>query len=185
MGKFKLFLISAALTTCVSVAVMYIQSRPRPQIVPIKISESDSVYLTPQLSLFDVSSIKAAGINTIVDMRPDNEAKDQPNHEQMEQAASLSNIGFKYLPVPHESIPLETVDALGEFLTSAKKPVVLYCRTGRRAVRTYALVQASQPDGPNAEAILTMVKNTGFTAEDLRNHITIRIASRTPSEAKP
>ena len=95
-------------------------------------------------------------------------------------------LDFSYIPVPHESIPPATVNELRDVLLSSQKPAVLYCRTGRRAVRTFALFEASRQGGPSADTILAMVKHAGFSAEDLRPEIVSRIAARTAaSEAKP
>lgn len=83
--------------------------------------------------------------------------------------------------MPHESIPDGAVDALGEALSQEARPAVLYCRTGRRAVRLYALEEASRVDGPNTEAILQMVRAAGFSADDLQDTIEQRLAHRRPA----
>lgn len=178
MSKKKLFTLSTAFATCVTLVVLYIH-RPGPRPVPVLVSESASIYVSPQISLRDVGYIARYGIRTIVDMRPDGEAPDEPSHLQMEQIAKAQGFDFSYLPVPHESIPPATVHALREVLSSSQKPVVLYCRTGRRAVRTFALFEASRKDGPGTDAILAMVKDAGFSAEDLRPEIVSRIERRT------
>lgn len=165
--------------------VLYI-GRPRPKAVPVLVSEAGSVYVSAQISLRDIGFLPRYGIHTIIDMRPDGEAPDEPNHFEMEQFAKAEGIDFSYIPVPHESIPPATVKELGEVLSASQKPVVLYCRTGRRAIRTFALREASRHDGPSADAILAMVKHAGFFAEDLRPEIVSRVAARTAaSETRP
>jgi len=152
----------------------------------VLVSEAGSVYVSSQISLRDIGYLPQYGIHTIIDMRPDGEAPDEPSHFDMERFAKAEGIDFSYIPVPHESIPPATVKELGEVLSASKKPVVLYCRTGRRAVRTFALCEASRHGGPSVDTILGMVKNAGFFAEDLRPEIVSRIAARTAaSEAKP
>jgi uncharacterized protein (TIGR01244 family) len=186
MSNFKLFAASTTLATCVTMAMLYVQRPgPRPALVPVSESESGTVYVSSQISLRDVAYMRRYGMRMIVDMRPDGEASDEPSHLQMEQIAKSEGLDFSYIPVPHESIPGTTVHALGDVLLSAQKPVVLYCRTGRRAVRTFALFEASRDGGPSAEAILAMVKHTGFSAEDLRPEIAGRVSARTAvSETK-
>jgi len=185
MSKKKLFALSTATTTCVMLLLLYIE-RPAPRAVPILVSEADSVYVSPQIPLRYVSDMRQYGIHTIIDMRPDGEAPDEPSHSEMERIAKTEGFDFSYIPVPHESIPRATVKELGEVLLASQRPVVLYCRTGRRAVRTFALSEASRHDGPSVDTILQMVKHAGFFAEDLRPEIVSRIAARTAaSEAKP
>ncbi len=182
MSKLKLFALSTAVTTCVMSAVLYVQ---RPGSRPVLLGESGDVYVSSQISLRDVYSMRQRGTSTIVDMRPDGEASDEPSHLQIEDTAKAAGMALSYIPVPHESIPPETVKQLGEVLASCQKPVVLYCRTGRRAARTFALSEASRAGGPGADAILAMVRDAGFSAEDLRPEIVGRIAARTAaSEAK-
>ena len=184
MSKKKFFALSTTLATCATLVVLYIH-RPGPRPVLVPVSEGGSVYVSSQIVLRDVSYMARHGMRTIIDLRPDGEALDEPSHLQMEQIAKAQGLDFSYIPVPHESIPPTTVNALRDVLVSAQKPVVLYCRTGRRAVRTFALFEASRHDGPGADAILAMVKDAGFSAQDLRPEIVSRIAARTAvSEAK-
>ena len=159
-------------------AVLYTHRPPsRPE--PLRLGDGDLVYVSAQIQPGDVAFMRRYGMQTIVDLRPDGEAPDEPTHSQIEQAAKASDLDFAYIPVPHESIPPAAVSALGDVLSSGRKPVVLYCRTGRRAVRTFALFEASRQSGPSAEAILGMVKSAGFSADDMRAEIVSRIAART------
>jgi len=184
MSKKILFVLSTAVTTCVMSTVLYV-NRPGPRVLPNLLSEGAKVYASPQISLHDVARMRSFGIQTIVDMRPDGEASDEPAHLQMEQTAEAYGLSFAYIPVPHESIPPATVKSLSDVLLACQKPVLLYCRTGRRAVRTFALFEASRPGGPGDDTILKMVSDAGFTADDLRPEIETRIAARTTaSEAK-
>ena len=85
---------------------------------------------------------------------------------------------FYYIPVPHESIPEAAVIALQQAQQEAEGSMLIYCRTGRRAVRLFALTEAARNGGPGIEAILDMVKNAGFSAEDLREAMEQKIAVR-------
>jgi uncharacterized protein (TIGR01244 family) len=185
MSHKKLIALSTALAICAMSVVLYIH-RPGPRPVLVPAGESGDVYVSSQISLRNVGCMARRGMRTIIDMRPDGEAPDEPSHLEMEQLAKAQGLDFSYIPVPHESIPPATVNALGDVLSSSRKPAVLYCRTGRRAVRTFALFEASRPGGAGADAILAIVKDAGFSAEDLRPEIVSRIAARTAvSEAKP
>jgi uncharacterized protein (TIGR01244 family) len=186
MSNKKLFALVTTLAACVTSLAFYLQRPgPRPVVVQVSAAESGNLYVSSQISLRDFAYLRQYAIRAIVDMRPDGEASDEPSHLEMEQAAKAQGIDFSYIPVPHESIPAATVKELGDVLSSSQKPAVLYCRTGRRAVRTFALLEASRHDGPSAEAILVMVKSAGFSAVDLQPEITSRIAARTPApEAK-
>jgi len=176
MTKTSLFLLSF-LVSAVGVSAKFYYDRPSGRIVPI----AHGVYLTSQLEPRDVRLLRRNFICTIVDLRPDGEAANQPTSAQMETAAQNSGMNFHYIPVPHESIPDSAVDALQEVLSHVKNGnTVLYCRTGRRAVRTYALAEASRPNGGTADEIAEIVAGAGFSADDLKDQITERISRRNP-----
>jgi uncharacterized protein (TIGR01244 family) len=188
MTKWKLFFLSAALTSGVASVHFYLDrprqsSRRAPASAPELKQISDKLYLTSQLRIEDVLAVRERGIKTVVDIRPDGEAQDQTPSDRIKSASNGIGLGFYYIPVPHAGIPDGAVEALDRVLAPEAMPAVLYCRTGRRAVRLFALVQASRVDGPGLDAIMGMVRAAGFSAEDLRDEITQRLSHR--SSAPP
>ena len=136
------------------------------------------IAVTEQLHLDGLGSVQAQGFNTIIDLRPDGEAPDQPAADEVRRAASRSGLFFAYVPVPHGEIPPATVDALAQALNGTPRPVLLYCRTGRRAARTWALVEAKRRGGMEARAIERAVENAGQSASDLDDMINADVATR-------
>jgi len=136
------------------------------------------ISVSEQIGPESMSRLKESGFAAIIDLRPDGEAKDQPTSEAMSVAAKENKLTFYYVPVPHGDIPEQSVNQLAEALRSAPKPVLMYCRSGRRAARTWSLVEASRQDGMNAESILAAVSGVGQSAEDLNQNITLRISQR-------
>lgn len=187
MSNFKLFGLTFVCTITVVVGYFYLDHRRQVSQQPTLTQLTDQVFLTAQLKPGNMRSLSQRQIKTVIDMRPDGEAADQPTSEQMQRTARAMNMEFHYIPVPHESIPDEAVDSLHAVLKDNQEPMVLYCRTGRRAARLYALAEASLSGGPNADDILARVRAAGFDAEDLARDITRRIASRgkTQPGAKP
>ena len=177
MSKARLFFFSLLVTTVALTTIIYLK-RPK-HAAPRPIRIADGVFITSQLAPEDVFRFPVRGFKTIVDIRPDGEAKDQAPASAIENVSENLGMIFHYVPVPHENIPDGAVAAVSETLSHDPKPVLLYCRTGRRAVRTLALAQASQADGPSTDAILEMVKTAGFSAEDLKPNIVERVSHRT------
>lgn len=62
----------------------------------------------------------------------------------------------------------------------AGKPgkVAAYCRSGKRASRTYALALASMKDGPSQAQITQQIQAAGQNIDDLQQEIAKRIAAR-------
>ncbi len=184
MSKLKLFAFALLLTTGSLLAVIYVNRPDRPGTeAPELVQLSEDLFLTSQLKPEHIRSLMNQGIRSVIDIRPDGEAADQPSSETLALAANRRRLTFHYVPVPHGTIPEEAVDALSDALSKAPRPSVLYCRTGRRAARTFALAEASRADGLNAEEIIELVRTAGFSADDLREQIAQRISKRTTTPA--
>ena len=139
---------------------------------------SERVAVSGQLKPDQVAQLKARGFATIIDLRPDGEAPGQPAAAAMQEAARRSGMRFAYVPVPHGAIPDAAVAALDQAIAANPAPVLLYCRSGRRAARTWALVEASRPGGANPGRIIAAVKAGGQSADDLRAELAGRAALR-------
>ncbi len=171
-------------TVVVTLVGLYLNRPRKPSEVKL-VHVGEDVSITYQLNPQDIHSLWRNKVRTVVDIRPDGEEKGQPSSEEMQRAAKRANVDFFYIPVPHDSIPDEAVAQLSDVLSTRASPLtVLYCRTGRRAVRLYALAEASRNDGPAVDEILKMVRDAGFVAEDLKDEIARRISLRNVSNIK-
>ena len=118
---------------------------------------------------------------TVIDMRPDGEAPDEPGSDRMAAAASERQLQFAYVPVPHGDIPDAVIDQLSAAIAARPGPVLLYCRSGRRAARSWSLLEASRPGGLGVDQILAAVRGSGQDASDLRARIAQRVQARKPA----
>lgn len=130
-------------------------------------SLTPDVWVTDQLSVARIDGPQIRRFRTVIDLRPDGEAPDQPPAATIEQAVRRRGLDFAFVPVPHGDIPSAVVTSLGEALSKSPKPVLLYCRTGRRAARTWALSEAKRPGGLSAAEIENAVRDVGQSADDL------------------
>lgn len=138
------------------------------------------IWISEQVTMAELIDLKSQGFKSIIDLRPDGEVKDQPSSVAVERAAKENGLAFAYVPVPHGDISSAQVDALAVSLGNVDRPVLLYCRSGRRAARTWALSEASQRSGLGAEAIHAALVSAGQPAHDLAPEISARIAARQP-----
>jgi uncharacterized protein (TIGR01244 family) len=143
---------------------------------PAKLGEGISV--RNQITLASIPKIKEQGYRTLIDLRPDGEAPDQPTAAAVSAAAGAAGLKFAYVPTPHGDIPAATVDAFAQAIAAAEKPVLLYCRSGNRAARVWALAEASRPGGADAATIADTVRSAGQKVDDLTAQIATRIAQR-------
>lgn len=142
-----------------------------------------NVGVTEQLQPKSMRGVANRRFHTVIDLRPDGEAADQPSSAEMARAASAEGLKFVYIPVPHGRIPDDAVNKLQAALGNGEQNVLMYCRSGRRAARTWALVEASRAGGAGATEIMQAVREAGQSADDLRGDIEQRIARR-PQLAK-
>lgn len=155
-------------------------AHPAPPRVAIK-HLSGNVWVSEQLTPAQISVLHDRHFATVVDLRPDGEVAGQPSSAEMAQAAAHAGLAFSYNPVPHGAIPAQAVSNLQQILAFQSQPVLLYCRSGRRAARTWALVEASRPGGLDAQAIRQAVRGVGQSADDLDSDIQARVAARPTS----
>ncbi|SHH55574.1 TIGR01244 family sulfur transferase [Massilia sp. CF038] len=139
---------------------------------------TESISVSEQLTVRQLKSVRQSGYATVIDLRPDGEAVGQPDAATMRKVAAANQLAFVYVPVPHGAIPDTAVEALGQALANSPRPILLYCRSGRRAARTWSLAEASRSGGPEAAQILAAVKASGQSADDLAGAIGQRVAQR-------
>lgn len=137
-----------------------------------------NVGVRSQIAVADVAGIQGSGYRTLIDLRPDGEATDQPPSAVVAGAAGNAGMKFAYVPTPHGDIPDATVDAFAKALSEAEGPVMLYCRSGSRAARVWALAEAARSGGADQAAIEAAVVAAGHKVDDIRPRIAQRIAQR-------
>ncbi|GAB1581022.1 TIGR01244 family sulfur transferase [Phyllobacterium phragmitis] len=104
-----------------------------------QIDENFSV--TGQIAPDDIRDIVAAGYQTLICNRPDNEAPDQPAFAEIASVAEKAGIPVHYVPVVSGMLTQDDVDAMAAALENAEGPILAYCRSGARSTNIYGIVQ--------------------------------------------
>lgn len=138
----------------------------------------DAAFVTDQVSLDEIRAFADQGYRTLISLRPDGEATDQPSSATISDAARAAGLAFAYIPTPRGNIPDTAADDLAQTLAKIDRPVVMYCRSGSRAARVWALAEASRPGGPSAEEIAAAVTQAGQSVDGLNDRLNARIAAR-------
>ena len=134
--------------------------------------------ISAQIRPEQLAELKARGYTTVVAVRPDGEAGDQPSATVIEEAAKVSGVRFVYIPVPSAGISESQIGTLSTAITSDTGKVLAYCRSGNRAARLWSLAEASRSNGRSKDEILQAVKAAGQAGENLENEVANRIALR-------
>ncbi|MDE2357161.1 MAG: TIGR01244 family phosphatase [Alphaproteobacteria bacterium] len=105
---------------------------------------TDTLWVSPQISLEDVAAAKALGVALIINNRPDGEELGQPAGAQIEAAAR--NAGLSYVAIPVAGRPQAAqVEAMQAALAPGARTLA-YCRSGTRSIMTWALGRAATDD---------------------------------------
>ncbi|MEM5339769.1 bifunctional protein tyrosine phosphatase family protein/NAD(P)/FAD-dependent oxidoreductase [Paraburkholderia azotifigens] len=105
-------------------------------------SLTPDVSVSPQIAVDDVATLLTLGFRSIVCHRPDAEAPDQPNFEEIARAASAVGLKAVHQPVLPGQASDRQAAAFAALLEELPKPVLAYCRTGTRSATLWALSQA-------------------------------------------
>ncbi|WP_201314865.1 sulfur transferase domain-containing protein [Dyella sp. EPa41] len=176
-GSFFIAVLAGATAVMGWAAYQRFAHPPLPRAVPMKLL-ADGVWVSEQIGPAQLPLLQQDRFAAVVDLRPDGEVAGQPSSSDMADAAARAGLAFSYAPVPHGVIPDQAVSALQKALASQPRPLLLYCRSGRRAARTWALAEASRAGGLDAEAIKRAVLAAGQPVDDLGPDIHARIAAR-------
>lgn len=120
---------------------------------------SSQYFVSPQIEVSDVASLKAQGFDVIVNNRPDGEADDQPSSAEIQLAAEQAGLRYVYNPVDLQKLSQKEVAAQGDLIQADDK-VFAYCRTGTRSSVLWVL--ANQKDEASFVSLVAEVMKKGF-----------------------
>jgi uncharacterized protein (TIGR01244 family) len=142
---------------------------------------TEGIQISEQIGPDQLDALRRQGFRTVIDLRPDGEAPGQPSAAAMAQAARQAGLEFGYVPTPHGDVPPAVPEALARLLAESPQPVLLYCRSGARAVRAWALMEAARSGGLDAARIAQQARAVGKPVDDLQSQIEQRVAARKPN----
>ncbi|TNE42688.1 MAG: TIGR01244 family phosphatase [Alphaproteobacteria bacterium] len=115
--------------------------------------------VSPQIRAEDLAELAEKGFTTIINVRPDGEAADQPASSQIAEAAKALGLAYHYIPITPGQMTGAEVAAFAEACQEATGPVFAFCRTGTRAVMLWAV---SHRQKLPAQEIAAKAKAAGY-----------------------
>ena len=92
----------------------------------------------PQASPEDMKQVAQAGFMSVMNNRPDFEGgEDQPTAASVEQAVHSQGMAFYNLPFSGGDLSPKLALEFARVLGHAKKPILVYCRTGTRSTAIF------------------------------------------------
>lgn len=93
----------------------------------------DKVHVGSQIGPDDVSQIGAMGFKGIICNRPDGEADDQPDYDDIAEIAENLGITMNYIPYLNGILTPKLLQKLTDAIDAVDGPVLMYCRSGARS----------------------------------------------------
>ncbi len=126
---------------------------------------SPTYAVSPQIDVGDIASIAEAGFKTIICNRPDAEVPPSHHASVMEAAAHDAGLAFVSIPVTHQGLNMEMIDAQKAAMDSSDGPTLAYCASGTRSSIVWALGQANEMP---ADDILAATSAAGYDLGGMR-----------------
>ena len=94
----------------------------------------------PQASPDDMVLVAKQGFASVMNNRPDFEHDaDQPTAQSVADAAHAAGMDFYDLPFSASRVTPELLVQFAQVVGQAKKPILLYCRSGARSTAIYRM----------------------------------------------
>ncbi len=113
---------------------------------------TDLISVSPQINQSDIDAAKAAGIELIINNRPDGEEVSQPTNDDLSAYAAEQGINWAFIPVVGGELTLDGIKDMGFALKDNKKTLA-YCRSGTRSCNIWGLAAALHDTLPTSEII--------------------------------
>jgi len=133
--------------------------------------------VSAQLDAPALATVAAAGYRSLICNRPDGEGADQPLFSEIQDAAAVSNINVRYLPVVSGKVTDEQAVVFAKLVAELPKPILAYCRTGTRSATLWALSESSRRPLPE---ILMRARDAGIDLSGVVRRISS--GGRTPTD---
>lgn len=125
---------------------------------------TDTVYVSGQIQLEDLDAIAGAGINTVINNRPDGEMMGQPLDSDMKQAVEA--LGLTYISLPMGGgISPDLIQGSIEAYSASDTPILAFCGSGTRSTALWCFANVKSL---GVEGVLSTASAAGYNLEQLR-----------------
>jgi len=102
---------------------------------------NSEISVAPQIQPEDVAALAEQGVRSLICNRPDGEAPDQPDYEDIRAAAAEQGLEIRYLPISGSNFGADDIETFTRLMADLPKPVLAYCRSGTRSIALWALAE--------------------------------------------
>lgn len=129
---------------------------------------SPTYAVSPQIAVEDVPAIAEAGFTTIICNRPDAEIPPSHHATMIAAAAKEAGLTFVVIPVTHQSLNQDMVQAQKAAMVASDGPCLAYCASGTRSSIVWSLSQAGEM---TTDDIISATATAGYDLAGMRGQL--------------
>ena len=135
----------------------------------IRIDITPNYSVSGQLLPEDMAALTAAGVTTLINIRPDHEVPPELSSATIRAAAEAAGLTFVDNPVVAQALGADVGRSQRQALDAASGAVHAYCASGMRSAVAWALGEAGRME---TDDILAATEKAGFPLGGLRQILT-------------
>lgn len=132
---------------------------------------ADDLMMTTGIEPADMPALSERGVNTIINLRPDDEAEGQSPSDDIAIEAARHGIDYHHIPILPGQVEDHHVDSFAAIMEEAGRPVLCSCGSGKRVTAVWALYEAERED---IETILERTAACGYDLGNMRERLSAR-----------
>jgi uncharacterized protein (TIGR01244 family) len=140
---------------------------------------AQEIFIGAQPQKEDIAALAAEGVQTVVNLRVENESDDQLSPVDEAQLVREAGMEYLHIPVIGSQIREGQVDEFRNAVEKLPKPIFVHCAKGKRAALFTVMDQSvrEQTEGKNA---LSRISDLGYACADtnLRTFVKDYVDSR-------
>ncbi len=129
---------------------------------------SPTYAVSPQIAVDDIPAIVDAGFAAIICNRPDAEVPPSHHAAAIKEAATVAGLQFFEIPVTHQSLNQDIVEAQKVAMNGTSGPCLAYCASGTRSSIVWSLTQAGDMA---TDDIIAATASAGYDLGGMRGQL--------------
>ncbi|MST80717.1 TIGR01244 family phosphatase [Lactobacillus equicursoris] len=126
------------------------------------------VEITSALAVDELEEVKARGFHAVVCHRIEGESEDFPDEAGFREKARQLGLAWVHIPVKPGEYSKADIHAFAEALQQLPRPLLAFCRTGKRATHLWAFAKR-QHEQCDLAVLFAAAHAAGIDLEDQRH----------------